>query len=217
MSLYGTRDAAVNFQNEVKDFMTKQGFIQGKYNPCTYWHPKRRLKTLVHGDYFITTGHRSEAKWFKEKLLERFGIKTKVIGMGPGEEREERVLNRILRVGEDGWEYEPDQRHAELIINALGLQKAKGVNTPCEEEKKHKEEEDAQVLVGVEAREFRGTAARAYYLAMDRGDIQYAVKEVCRGMANPKRGDLRKLRRLGRYLVSHRRVVTRYPWQGNPG
>ena len=49
--------------------------------------------------------------------------------------------------------------------------------------------------------QYRTLTARANYLALDRPDIQYANKEICRGMSNPTRGDLRRLRRLGRYLV----------------
>ena len=39
-------------------------------------------------------------------------------------------------------------------------------------------------------REGRHQVARANYLALDRPDIQYAVKEMCREMSNPTRGDL---------------------------
>ena len=38
MSLYGTRDAAMNWQEEVAKEMIKWGFTRGKYNPCLYWH-----------------------------------------------------------------------------------------------------------------------------------------------------------------------------------
>ena len=37
-SLYGTRDAAANFQKEVNGFTKKIGFQVGKYNPCTYYN-----------------------------------------------------------------------------------------------------------------------------------------------------------------------------------
>ena len=43
--------------------------------------------TLVHGDDFGTEGSRDEVKWMKEKLTERFEIKTKVIGLGEGVQR----------------------------------------------------------------------------------------------------------------------------------
>ena len=36
MSLYGTRDAAMNWQEEVAKEMIKWGFKRGRYNPCIY-------------------------------------------------------------------------------------------------------------------------------------------------------------------------------------
>ena len=213
MSLYGTRDAAINFQREVSKFMRSIGFRQGKYNPCTYWHPERDIKTLVHGDDFVSRMRRQDVTWLRKKMEQRFEIKTKVVGSGPGEAREERVLNRVVRVDSEGWEYEPDQRHAELIIQGLGLKNAKPVQTPVEEDKPWKKEEYEQLLNEQDAREYRALAARANYLALDRADIQFATKEVCRGMSRPTKGDHTKLKRLGRYLVGRLRVVTRYTWQ----
>ena len=43
-------------------------------------------------------------------------------------------------------------------------------------------------------------AARANYLAADRPDIQYSVKEICRRMAKPVESDWKKLIRLARYI-----------------
>eukprot|EP00973_Karenia_brevis_P031298 4319995-Karenia_brevis.AAC.1 len=124
-SLYGTRDASANFQAEVKRFMESRGFVQGKYSPSTYWHQKKNLKTLVHGDDFVTSGHRRDASWLREELQKRFQIKTQVVGLGKTDSSEGRVLNRVVRVDEDGWEYEADQRHADLIIRGLNMQDAK--------------------------------------------------------------------------------------------
>ena len=56
-------------------------------------------------------------------------------------------------------------------------------------------------------------AARANYLAVDRPDVAYAVKEICRKMANPVSGDWQKLVRLGRYLKGAPRCVLVYNWQ----
>ena len=69
------------------------------------------------------------------------------------------------------------------------------------------------MLSGREATGFRALAARANYLALDRPDIQYSVKEICRGVANPARADLLKLRRLARYLVGRPRLVAHYRFQ----
>ena len=83
-SLYGTRDAAANFQSEVKKFMTKLGFTVGKYNVCTYFHKQKQLRTMIHGDDFITVGARESAKWFRNELEKRSEVKTTVVGNAKG-------------------------------------------------------------------------------------------------------------------------------------
>ena len=60
---------------------------------------------------------------------------------------------------------------------------------------------------------YRGLAARANYLAQDRLDIQYAVKEIALRMSSPKDGDMALLKRLGRYLIGAPRAVYTYSWQ----
>ena len=152
---------------------------------------------------------------FREALERSVKTKTQLIGSGGGEEvTEARVLNRILRVTKQGWEYEPDQRHVDLLVQGLGLEVAKGVAIPGEEERKWEEEENAEELGPEETRKFRGHAARLNYLAADRSDIAFSAKEVCRGMAKPTKGDWKKLKRLVRYLVDARRSAYLYLWQG---
>ena len=75
------------------------------------------------------------------------------------------------------------------------------------------QEEASEAFVGLEATRFRAVAARANYLAGNRLDIQYAVKELCRKMARPVEGDWQKLIRLGRYLKGAPRCVQCYEWQ----
>ena len=92
----------------------------------------------------MTTGYREEVQKFKTWLEKRFEIKTRVGNReSESEVAEARVLNRVIRRTEQGWEYEPDQRHAEIIIGALGLEDARGVSTPGEEEKAWEEEDDS--------------------------------------------------------------------------
>ena len=47
---------------------------------------------------------------------------------------------------------------------------------------------------------FRRVAARINFLAMDRSDLQFAAKELCREMAKPEPKDWDKARRIARYL-----------------
>ena len=190
------------------------GFRQSKYSPSVYWHPTRRLQTLVHGDDFTTSGCREQARWLQKALEGRFEIKTQAIGRGDGEVTEARVLSRIIRATDEGWEYEADQRHAELIIKEMNLSEAKGVKGPAEDEKDWERADNEILMPARDASAFRGLAARANYLALDRADIQYAAKELCRGVAQPTRGHMKKLRRLARYLIEVPRVVWQFGFQG---
>ena len=54
---------------------------------------------------------------------------------GKSEGTEARILNRVVRRTDHGWEYEADQRHAEIIVQALGLNDAKRLSAPGEPEK----------------------------------------------------------------------------------
>ena len=149
----------------------------------------------MHGDDFASVGNRTALKLFLQKLESRFEIKTSVIGTGVGEVREARVLNRILRITELGWGYEPDQRHAEMIVEQLGLKDVKPIETPTEEEKKWEKEEDEKELDTDKQRHFRSIAARCNYIAADRPDLTFAVKCICRHMAKPTVGVWKKLKK----------------------
>ena len=217
MSLYGTRDAAANFQAEVRKFMLGLGYEQSQYSASVFWHRSRQLKTLVHGDDFMTTGSRDNTAWFRRQLEHRFEIKTSVIGGGRSELSEGRLLGRIIRCTPVGWEYEADQRHADLIIRGLHLEGAKGVKSPGEDEKAWQRGENGETLPRDEWTSYRALAARANYLAQDRADLQFAAKKICRGMASPIRGNLRAMKRLGRYLIFAPRVVWTFGYQQNVG
>jgi hypothetical protein len=63
-------------------------------------------------------------------LAKKYEIKTQRIGQGKGKTAEGQVLNRVVRRTSAGFELEADLRHAELIVEQLGLQDAKEVSTP---------------------------------------------------------------------------------------
>ena len=215
-SLYGTRDAAANFQDEVKLFLKSLGFIVGRYSTSTFWHAEKDIKTIVHGDDFASSAEEFDLHWLKMELEKRFEVKTQLLGHGVGLASEGKILNRIVRATKSGWEYEADQRHGEVIIQALGLERANGVTSPGEDSKTWREEEDATPLHPITGSEYRALAARANFLAIDRPDIEFAVKEICRTMANPTTGDMKKIKRLARYLKEVPRLVSRFDFQKEP-
>ena len=172
LSLYGTTDAATNFQAEVRKFMLGERFVQSQYSPSLYWHQQRRIRVLVHGDDFVSVGSAASARWFRGALERRFEIKSTVVGTGPNEVREARILGRVIRVGTGGWQYEADQRHGELLAEHLNLTCAKSLSNPYEVFLPDQDGDD-ETLIASEATLFRVAATRANYLAQDRADIAF--------------------------------------------
>ena len=140
-------------------------------------------------------------------------------------------MNRVISWTEEGITYEADQRHAEIVLRELGLEAAKAVTTPGSRDDADKmsdikvegnklqdynDAEDNELLKGTEATKFRVLAARLNYLAQDRPDVQFAVKEVARRMATPRNGDWLALKRIGRFLAGAPRAVQHFWWQCLP-
>ena len=121
------------------------------------------------------------------------------IGPGPEDAKSMRVLNRVLSWTEEGLELEGDQRHADIVVDMLGLEKCKGTATPGI--KVEEAEGDHEELSAEEATKFREITARINFLAQDRPELLYATKEACRHMAKPTVGAWEKVKRLGKYSI----------------
>ena len=118
--------------------------------------------------------------------------------------------------GSKGVEYEADPRHAEIAIRELGLADARHVTTPGIKEEGRTKEVHKNPLKAAYAGAYRSLVARLNYLAADRPDISFAVKELARTMSAPTEGSWEQLKRMGRYLLLKPRMVTMFAWQDIP-
>ena len=67
---------------------------------------------------------------------------------------------------------------------------------------------DDEELSAASARLYRGVAARLNYIAPDRPDLGFAVKEAARSMSKPKVGDMQRLKKITVTIA----VVTTLNW-----
>jgi hypothetical protein len=177
-----------------------------------FWHPEKMINTLVHGDDYVSAGDEAAMTWLEEELPQAYEIQTQKLGMGKDHQQEGKVLNRIIRCTEAGWEIEADPRHAEFVGEQLGIED-KGVSTPGVSGIEEEDEDGDVPLEGEDITRYRGVIARCNYMAADRPDCVFAIKEGCREMSKPTTGSLRRLRRIGRYLKMHPRLVWKYAMQ----
>ena len=52
VSMYGTQDAASNWEYKYSTHLVENGFIRGKSSPCVFWNPKAGVRGAVNGDDF---------------------------------------------------------------------------------------------------------------------------------------------------------------------
>ena len=104
LSLYGTRDAALNWAAEYSGYMKQIGFTQGIASPCNFQLSSMELSITVHGDDFLITGPLSSIKWFQMKMRAKYEIKSTILGPEEECEKEISILGRIIRWGKDGLE-----------------------------------------------------------------------------------------------------------------
>ena len=57
MSMYGTRDAAHNWEAAYSEYLAQLGFRRGQASSRHYYHPTSKVRILVHGDDFVAVGY----------------------------------------------------------------------------------------------------------------------------------------------------------------
>ena len=211
--MYGTRDAAAAWEREWTKTLNSVGFKSGVSNPALlHYCETLDASMVVHGDDFITLGDSEALSEVERAMSDHYTIKVRaILGAGCDDAKEVRILNRYVRWKSDGgknWmEYEPDPRHAELIVKSLNLESAKGVTTPSVKKRLEDVLTTSPQLDALQTRKYRSVVMRAAYLSQDRPDLSYSTKELARDMQKPTEQSMTNLKRLGRYLKKRPRLV----------
>ena len=212
-SMYGTRDAAKSWEVEYQNTMAELGFKAGKATTCAFHHEERDILAVIHGDDITVLANQGGVSWMKDQLMTRYNIKlSATLGPEQHDDKSVRILNRIVTWTENSLEYEADQRHAELILQELDLCSARPMSSPGTIDRQPEDDDDEE-LTGRDATKYRRLVARLNYIAQDRPDIQYATKELRRHMSDPRKGDVKAMKRIARYLAGKERLVLKYAKQ----
>ena len=76
-SMYGTRDAASNWEACYMELLEKIGFEHGTASPCVFKHSERCLWLTVHGDDFTLLGGDDNLDWFENRVKDEFEVKVR--------------------------------------------------------------------------------------------------------------------------------------------
>ena len=213
LSLYGTREAASNWEEEYSEHLIKEGFIKGKANPCIFRHKDKNIKTVVHGDDFTAAAKLSQLEWMRDHLQSKYEIKWQILGPKEEHDKTIKVLNRTIRWTTQGITYEADQKHVKKIIQGLDLNSANGISTPFIKEEKDTGDQENKMLNKERGRTYRSVTASGNYLGHDRPDVQYAIKQCSKSMSNPTENSWESMKKVGRYFISNPRFTQLFKWQ----
>ncbi len=173
--LYGTRDAASRWESLYTKTLQGMGFTKGLASSCCFYHAKRGIQCVVHGDDFVFAGDKEDLVWARRQMENAFLCTIEgTLGGDAGDAKEMRVLNRILRWSRDGLRYEGDPRHVEMLVRDMGAAEQQPLTGPGGKE--FEEEGAEEPLAEEEIPKFRTCAARANYLSLDRPDTAFAAK-----------------------------------------
>ena len=213
LCLYGTRDAAREWQRTLSEHLVSVGFEVGRGHPSVFVHTQRDIRLLVHGDDDFSSAHAGELDWLEEQLKKLYEIQSQRAGTTKKDDNELKILNRIVRRTASGYELEADPRHAELVLLQMKMEKAKPLSTPGVDGKEEDDQEGELPLDPDRSKQYRSLVARLNYLSADRPDMQYSVKELCRDMSSPSEGSWRRIERTCHYLVGKPRLIWKFEMQ----
>ena len=212
--LYGMRPAANAWEADCTQKLESVGFVRGKSAPTVFFREATGCRCVVHGGDFTFLSFEEDVRKIVKDMKGWYDIKVRgILGEDEKDDKEVTILNRRLTWKNNEIEYEADQKHVKKLMEDLGLDDgSKGLEAPAETEviPEGFDPEDEEEASLEEATRFRGLAATANFLSLDRMDIQFATKEICRCMAKPTARGWQKLKRLRRFLKDHPRMIWKF-------
>ncbi len=103
--MYGTRDAAKNWEVAYTEMMKEAKVKQGACSACVFYHEERNVRAVVHGGDVTVLGRSSDSDWLRKAFEKKMEVKCKE-RLVRGREGAVRVLNRVVSSTKDGIEYE---------------------------------------------------------------------------------------------------------------
>lgn len=188
--LYGLKQAAALWYENVKAFLAEQGLYQTITDVCLYTNKQKDLFVIIHVDDFQVMGPNiSKIDKLMQALHKRYKLKTVKTDLFLGIH----ISNpdkQTLKLSQG--------QYARKLLDRHNLMNCKSVNTPLE----RLLEPNSSVCSMHRKTEFNSMVGGLQYLANNtRPDIAFAVNHLARFLSNPSEEHISSARRVLRYIV----------------
>lgn len=206
--LYGMRPASTGWEMECTKQLKRIVFQAGKASPCCFHRCSGGVSVLVHGDDFVFEAPASSLPAIVNALRTCWIIKIRAtLGPDASDDKEVSILNRVVRWNTSGIEYEADPRHVEKLLRDMARDNCRELSSLGTKPASEETEKLDVPLTGDAVTLYRSVVPRCNDLNVDRPDIPFVSKELCRAMSRPTESDMAALKHLCRYLKGHPRLL----------
>jgi len=155
---------------------------------------------VVHVDDLFISGRSAVVHKLQEKLVQSLLIKISEVQTSTSTVDLDFLGRKISRRG-SVYSYSGDAELIRTSLRELGLESCRTVTSPGV--KKNKQEGDDEGLLNeTDKATYMKHCGRLLYIAQDRGDVCFSVKEISRRMTSPRPSDMEAIKRVFRYLSS---------------
>ena len=199
-ALYGLKQAPAMWNQRLKEFLKKHGFIQLKTEQCVFVDSEKTMILAIHVDDGLLTGSNpNKMKKFLVQLSSEFKVTV--------HENLDTYLG-IKFTNQNGKLKLSQESYALQVAETYKLQDAKPVSTPFAVGTKHDPDSNKQEV----SFPFREAVGSLLYLSTkSRPDIALAVALSGRKVENPSQSDVVNVKRTIKYVQATRNFGISYP------
>ena len=130
--LYGMWPAASAWEEHYAANLKNEGYERGRAAPTAFTNKETGVRVVVWGGDFTFLGRERYFKEIRAKMAEWYDIKIRgMMGPDAGDDKEIRILNRVVKWESDKLMYEADDKHVTNILFELGFdENTKGLDMP---------------------------------------------------------------------------------------
>ena len=202
-AMYGLKQSPRMWQQHFASVAASLGFERLKSDSNLYFHPERRCYMLCYVDDLLIFGDKKTTEFLFSELQKQLCLRSEGV-LEPGTSIS--FLGRCTTRREDSIEMSMPTSYIDKMLEQLDMLKCRHAATPGTDSLR-KLIDSEELLSPEDHRLYRRIVGQLLWLSSIRPDIQFAVKELSRGLTSPTEDHRTKMKTLLRYLAGTKPMV----------
>ena len=202
-AMYGLKQSPKMWQQHFVSVASSLGFKRLKSDSNLYFHEARKVYMLCYVDDLLLFGPKGSCEYLFAELQKQLCLRQEgVLESG----KSINFLGRCITRRDDSMEMSMPTSYIDKMLEQLDMTNCKPAATPCVDSLR-KLIESEELLSKDERKLYRRIVGQLLWLSNIRPDIQFATKELSRGLVAPTKDHLVKMKTLLRYLAGTKPAV----------